>query len=49
MPRRVAAAAAGTDQPAATAAQIKTASHTKFLTRPNTPALFLTVEDNLKH
>ena len=30
----VAAVAAGTDQPAATAAKIKTASHTKFLTRP---------------
>jgi hypothetical protein len=30
----VAAAAAGTDQPAATAAKIKTASHTKFRTRP---------------
>ena len=31
----VAAAAAGTDQPAATAAKFKTASHTKFRTRPN--------------
>lgn len=30
----MAAAAAGTDQPAATAATIKTASHTKFLTVP---------------
>jgi hypothetical protein len=29
-----AAAAAGTDRPAATAAKIKTASHTKFLTAP---------------
>jgi hypothetical protein len=34
MLRRVAAAAAGTDQPPATAAKIKTASHTKFLTAP---------------
>ena len=31
---KMAAAAAGTDQPAATAAKIKTASHTKFLTVP---------------
>jgi hypothetical protein len=30
----VVAAAAGTDQPAATAPKIKTASHTKFRTRP---------------
>jgi len=34
MPRRLAAAAAGTDQPPATAAKIKTASHTNFLTLP---------------
>jgi len=34
MPYAVAAAAAGTNQPAATAAKIKTASHTEFLTRP---------------
>ena len=34
MPGRVAAAAAGTNQPAATAAKIKTASHTEFLTDP---------------
>jgi hypothetical protein len=30
----MAAAAAGIDQPATTAAKIKTASHTKFLTVP---------------
>jgi hypothetical protein len=31
----MAAAAAGIDQPATTAAKIKTASHTKFLTVPD--------------
>jgi transposase InsO family protein len=46
----VAAAAAGTDRPAATAAKIKTASHTKFLTRPGAPdrhpyELYLAVND----
>ena len=33
----VAAAAGGTDQPAATAAKIKTAPHTEFLTLPAPP------------
>jgi hypothetical protein len=38
----VAAAAAGTNQPAATAAKIKTASHTEFLTLPEFVAMLTT-------
>jgi hypothetical protein len=40
----MAAAAAGIDQPATTAAKIKTASHTKFLTVPGAPQLISEVE-----
>jgi len=42
MPYTVAAAAAGKERPSATAAKIKTASHTEFRTLPNQPPPWIT-------